>query len=255
MKKTFKIVTLTVVLLLVAVLALGLVACDKDSTPQEVYFDNDMLFTVSDDTEIMGLPFGIFSVLFDENESYFTFTSDGKVHGQLKTKQGIVSTAIELLNTFGYDVNELTAGLADIDLDEALVDPYVVDMFPGFTLDHIEASFDLMKKSLGLSLIGIDFESELIKGIESTHRLPADLIDKIPENFSFGIAFDQVYHIETVTDADGNEMKAIYVGDIVAHNENTQPFIIFSTSEKKGKKILTLDVEFIMVHLVLEEKL
>ena len=255
MKTTFKILTLTVVLLLIAVLAFALVACDKDSAPKDEYFENDMLFKISDDTEIVGLPYGIFSVLFDEDESYFTFTSDGKVHGQLKTKQGLVSTAIDLLDTMGYDVNELTSGLADIDLDEALVDPYVVDMFPGFTLDHVEESFDLMKNSLGLSLIGIDFEHEIIRGIESTHRLPADLLDRIPADFSFGIAFDEIYHIKTVTDADGNTMKAIYVGDIVAHNENTQPFIIFSMSEKKGKKVLTLDVEFIMIHLVLEEKL
>ena len=57
-----------------------------------------------------------------------------------------------------------------------------------------------------------------------------------------------------MVDADGNEKQAIYVGDIVAHNANTEPFIVFTITQKKGKKVLTLDVEFIMIHLVLEEK-
>ncbi len=253
--KRFRILSLIITVLLILTFSFTFFACDKDAEIKDEYFENDMLFKISDDTEIVGLPFGLVADLFDKEESYFTFTSDGKVHGQLKTIDNLVESALGLLDLFGYDINELTAGLADIDIDEAVIQPYVVDMFPGFTLDHVEESFNLMKKSLGLSLIGIDFESEIIKGIERTHRVPSDIIDQLPSNFSFGIAFDQTYHLETLTDSEGNTFKAVYVGDIVAHNENTEPFVVFTQSEKKGKKILTLDVEFIMIHLVLEEKL
>ena len=224
-------------------------------TDNNKHFDSDVSFKISDDnTEIVGFPFGIFSVLFDENESYFTFTADGRVHGQLKTKDNLVEIATNLFELFGVDMDEMAGGISDVDIDEAIVKPYVVDMFPGFTLDHIKESFDLMKQSLGLSLLGIDFDNEVIREIEQTHRLPSDILDRLPADFSFGIAFDQAYHLETVVDADGNEKQAIYVGDIVAHNANTEPFIVFTITEKKGKKVLTLDVEFIMIHLVLEEK-
>ena len=251
MKKTFKILTFAVAMLLIAVMMCALVACDKDTEKKDVYFENDMLFKISDETVVVaeGL-FGLAYALLDENECYFTFTSDGKVHGQIKTDPQKLESLLDLAGSY-IDMSSIS----EIDLDKEVVDPYVVDMFPGFTLDHVGASFDLMKNSLGLSLIGIDFESDIIKDIERTHKVPADALDRLPANFSFGIAFDNIYHIETVTDAEGNTRQAIYVGDIVAHNENTQPFIIFSTSEKKGKKILELDVEFIMVHLVLEEKL
>lgn len=256
MKKSFKLVSLAVCLVLVLSLALSLVACDKGSAKQYEYFQNDMLFSISNtDSEVMGLKLALFSSVFDKNESYFTFTSSGKVHGQLKTKTNIIDMLGGLLSIFNVDINEMASGLSDIDLDEAIVKPYVVDMFPGFTLDNLKDSFDLMKKSLGLSLIGIDFEHPIVKEIEATHRIPSDLVSRLPEDFSFGIAFDNEYFLKDVVDADGNTHKAIYVGDVVAKNENTQPFVIFTMSEKQGKKQLKLDVKFIMVSLVLTEAL
>ncbi|MBQ9276550.1 MAG: hypothetical protein IJ226_03045 [Clostridia bacterium] len=255
MKKSFKLVSLAVCLVLVLSLAFTLVACDKGTEKQYEYFENDILFSISNDGEVVGLTFALFSSVFDQDESYFTFTSSGKVHGQLKTKTNIVDMLGGLLRVFKVDINEITSGLSNIDLDEAIVKPYVLDMFPGFTLDDLKDSFDLMKKSLGLSLIGIDFEHPIVKEIEETHRIPSDLVSRLPEDFSFGIAFDNEYFLKDVVDADGNTHKAIYVGDIVAKNENTQPFIIFEVSEKKGKKQLKLDVKFIMVSLVLEEAL
>ena len=255
MKTKIKVVSLAVCLVLVLSLVFALVACDKGTAAKYEYFENDMLFSISDDGEVMGLPFGLFSSVFDPNESYFTFTSTGKLHGQLKTKTNIVGLIGGLLSVFGVDISEITTGLSDIDIDEAIVKPYVLDMFPGFTLDNLKDSFALMEKSLGLSLVGIDFEHELVKEIEETHRIPSDFVDRLPDDFSFGIAFDNEYYLKTITDADGNVSKAVYVGDVVAKNENTQPFVIFTMSEKKGKKQLELDVEFIMISLVLTESL
>lgn len=254
MKIGVKLVSLAVCLVLVLSLAFTLVACDKGTEKKYEYFENDMLFSISNESEVMGLTF-VFPSVFDQNESYFTFTSSGKVHGQLKTKTNIVDMLGGLFRVFKVDINEITSGLSNIDLDEAIVKSYVLDMFPGFTLDNLKYSFDLMKKSLGLSLIGVDFEHPIVKEIEATHRIPSDLVSRLPEDFSFGIAFDNEYYLKDVVDADGNTHEAIYVGDIVAKNENTQPFVVFDMSEKKGKKQLKLDVKFIMVSLVLTEAL
>ena len=243
-------------------MAFSLVACDKKSGAEgDRHFANDMLFKIDDETTVWGLPLSIFSEVLNEDESYFTFTSNGKVHGQLKTKtkNEIFEVIGGLLTLFDVDLDEIAAGLPDIDLDETIVKPYVVDMFPGFTLDHVVDSFSLMTKSLGLSIIGFDLENEQIQGIiadiEETHRVPADLLDRLPDDFSFGLAFDGYYFIKTVVDADGNERQAIYVGGGVAHNPDTQPFVIFSMEEESGRKNLTLDVEFIMISLKLDEVL
>jgi len=254
MKKAFKLVCITLVLILVFALSISLVACNKNGVEDVEYFANDMYFEFGNDTTVVGIPFSLVSNVFDADESYFTFTSNGKVHGQLKTKTGLIEMLEGIFKVFDVDMSEMASGLSDIDLDEMIVKPYVVDMFPGFTLDHIEESFNLMKNSLGLSIVGIDYEHEIIKEIESTHRIPSDILDRIPEDFSFGIAFDQTYYIKTVVDADGNEQKAVYIGGDVAHNDNTQPFVIFTMTQENGVKVLKLNVEFILVNLVLKEK-
>lgn len=190
------------------------------------------------------------SAIFDKNECYFEFTPDGRVHAQLKTKSTLIPMIDQLLSGFEFDLSTLS----DMDLDETLVDPYVVEMFPGFTLDHVVESFGLMN-SLGLALKIDNFEEDeniqyIVRYIEQHHGLPADAIDRLPDDFSFALTFDSVYHIETVKDADGNERQAIYIGDIVAHNKNTEPFIVLSmTQDNKGKQQIQLDVEFIMIYL------
>jgi len=258
MKNVSKIFVSMLAVLLIVAISISFTACDKKAEG-DVYFENDMLFEIDPESAVMGFTFGLVSGVFDEEQSYFTFTSNGKVHGQLKTitKEGILDVLGGLLELFDIDISSLAAGLADVDLDEAMVKPYVEPMFPGFDLDHIVESFQLMKKSLGLSLIGFDLENDQIKGIieyiEETHKVPADLIDRLPDDFSFGIAFDSVYSIKTVTDADGKARKAIYVGDVVAHNSDTQPFVIFSMTTESGKVKLDLTVEFIYVDLVLME--
>lgn len=263
MKKTVKtLVIITICLALVLSLSIGFTACDKeDATNRDEHFANDMLFKIDDETTVWGLPLSIFSEVLNEDESYFTFTSNGKVHGQLKTKtkQEIFEVIGGLLQLFEINLDDISAQLPNIDLDEMIVKPYVVDMFPGFTLDHVVESFELMKKSLGLSLIGFDLENEQIQGIiaeiEETHRIPADLIDRLPDDFSFGLAFDGTYFLKTVVDADGHSQKAVYVGGDVAHNPSTQPFVIFSMEDEGGRKHLALSVEFIMINIVLYEVL
>lgn len=262
MKNVKRIVSIVLILALALTLAVSFVACDKGgSAAKDEHFANDMLFKIDDETAVVGLPFGVFSEVFNEDECYFTFTSNGKVHGQLKTKtkHEIFEVIGGLLNIFNVDLDEITAGLPGIDLDEMIVKPYVLDMFPGFTLDHVVDSFRLMTKSLGLSIIGFDLENEAIQGIiadiEETHRIPADLIDRLPDDFSFGLAFDCTYFLKKVVDADGNERQAIYVGGDVAHNPDTQPFTIFTMSEQGGRKHLKLDIEFIMISIDLYEVL
>ena len=260
MKNTYKFLIVAVSLLLAVALLFSLVACNKQVVEEEdKHFAADKLFAIDDETAVVGLPFSTFSEVFDESECYFTFTSSGKVHGQIKTKSKneIFEVLGSLLGLLNVDLDTIGAGLAEIDLDETIVEPYVLDMFPGFTLDHVVESFELMTKSLGLSLVGFDLENEAIKGIieeiEATHRVPADLIDRLPDDFSFGLAFDGTYFLKTVVDADGHSRQAIYVGGAVAHNPATQPFVIFSVEESGGKMHLKLDVEFIMISFELCE--
>ena len=262
MNNVKKIVSIVLIIALALSLAMAFVACDKDATTaKDEHFANDMLFEIDDETTVWGLPLSIFAEVLNEDESYFTFTSNGKVHGQLKTKtkDEIFEVIGGLLSMLNVDLDEISAGLPNIDLDEMIVKPYVLDMVPGFTLDHVVDSFKLMTKSLGLSIIGFDLENEAVQGIiaeiEETHRIPADLIDRLPDDFSFGLAFDGYYFIKKVVDSEGNERQAIYVGGDVAHNPDTQPFVVFSMVESGGRKNLTLDVEFIMISLKLNEVL
>ena len=223
------------------------------------YFENDILFTISGSGKVAGIPFSLASILLDDEESYFTFRSDGKIHGQIMTQEISVLLAFAERIT-GIDIASYAPQISSLDLDEVMIKPYVEAMFPGFTLSNIKDSFDLIKNSIGLSLIGVDFEHPLIKAIEEvqedgTHRIPENFLDELPEDFAFGIAFDGYYHIEMLTDADGNTYQALYIGGDVAHNPNTQPFMILTLSEKKGKKQINLDVEFLVVNLLLVEQI
>ena len=219
------------------------------------HFETTKRYSIKSKSSVAGYSYGFLSWVFEKDESYFEFTSDGKVHAQIKTK-AIMPMLESILTTFNVDLDSVASTIYDIDLDDAVVEPYVVEMFPGFTLDHVVDSFNLMKDSLGLYLIGFDLEDEgirsIIADIERTHKIPEDILDKIPEDFTFGIAFDGVYHIKTVKDAEGNERQAIYVGGAVANNPNTQPFMIFTIDEDEyGRESLKLSVEFIMVSLLL----
>ncbi len=269
-----KIVKILLCVTLIAVLscsALALVACDD----QAHTFKKDRTFAFDfSSTYFMGFEPAVVKIvaadlLFDTEETYLTFKSDGTVQGQLKTQAGLfgrIDDLLERLGALGIDMtmDDVNSMIATIDLAEGL-EFYAEPMFPGFTDNlvkgDIAASFDLIEDTLGLNIAGLDFsKGELHEAIvamgneykqNKTLHLPSNLLDIIPKDAQLALTINWQYSLEHLKGEDGKEYDAIYIGGPVAHNaEQTQPFAILTMSENsKGTAVMHLVIEFMNIDL------
>lgn len=234
--RLFKIVSIIMVLSVIVACTSVLCACNKkDEAKKDVCFDKTTKYcfdtddmAVVDNDLIMGV---IFGMAINEEKSYIEFKPDGTFHCQLTTIDGLLGTVADLADLFEIDLDTALAGLAETDLEDA-VDNYVVGLFPGFTLQDLEGSLNIIYKSLGLTFRGIDFTDEgissLLNILKTTGKLPANLLDYLPEDLVLQLVWDGKYKIVDVTTHDGKAMKAIYIGNKVAANDDTQPFAVMT---------------------------
>ncbi len=274
MKKN--IAKISLILMLVAVLVCGAVALTAcDDKGGSAVFETERVYKL-DTTNInfMGqrelVPL-VCSLLLDEEKTYFTFKTDGTVHGQISLKEGLfdsIGTLIDGLSGFMPDLtmDSINSMIANIDLAEGL-EFYAEPMFPGFTayLENGDANgaLGLLKSSLGLSIGGIDFSQGALKEAVQTMgtnykntgelKLPANLLSIIPPQTQLSLNADWQYTIQHLKGEDGKSHDGIYIGGAVAHNPSqTQPFAIFTMGKNdEGKETLLLRIEFMNIDLAL----
>lgn len=201
-------------------------------------------------------------LLLDDEQCYFSFGTDGKMHAQLQTNAGVFADIQGLLNDLkdsGFDLGDfdLAAIIESIDLGPA-VENMVAPMFPGFTLSDLKGSLELIKNSLGFNITGLDYDNENIKQILSyvaqNEKLPGNIFELLPSDMALALTFDHNYTIKTVYGANGKKMQCIYIGGDVANNAATQPFAVMTMGKEDNKTVLDLRIEFMDVSIRLVEK-
>ena len=139
---------------------------------------------------------------------------------------------------------------ADADLSEldvqGIVDTYVLELMPAFTLKDIPFSLGLLEATLGLRIEGLDFEYKGVKKIcdslAETSRLPSVL--DLPEGL--GVVYEGKYRIKDLTsEVTGKTFRAVYTGGSAANGE---PYMVLTLAENdEGKETLSLHIEFLNI--------
>ena len=247
-KNVLKLTAIAIVALVTLTCAFALSACDEKRTDvfeqnTKFYLDNDTLYFMGQPDILVSL---VESVAINMDETYFEFRTDGTVHMQVTTKDGLFRNVNDLLEGYGIDLGFLTS----MNLQDS-IDAYVEPMFPGFderiSEGDLEGALKLIRNSLGFDITGLDYENDGVKEVlayvGAYKSLPSDIFAKIPTDTVLRLTFDSTYDLRTVKGADGKEYTAIYISDI-KNNPSTQPFGVFTVKEDNGVKKATLRIEF-----------
>lgn len=233
MKKIFTVLILATIL---SACVLAFAGCEEKKT----YAEEDISFGVTNETTVMGIPLNL--VL--DPSSGIELKKDGTFVLSLMLNDG----APRLLNNY-FDLE----AMSEADLS-GFINAYVKPLFPGFTLDDVKGSLDLIKNSLGAEIVGLDFEDEnvkkLVDSLETTGKINSDLV--IPEGL--GIRYTSFYEIKTLkSESTGKEYTAIFTDK---YSEGGEPYFVLTmdTDPESGKKTLALRVEFLNLSLRLVQK-
>ncbi len=260
-----KVIVIALALALTACCLFAFAACDvKDG---RYFFEDGTRFKIDpNNLRVMGMELGdifglVSNLALNTDETYFEFNSDGTLHAQLTTKDGLIGTLPSLLNSFDVDLDSM---LGSVDLAEGLA-TYVEPMFPGFTAyleaGDLESSLALVERSIGLNIKGLDYEDEgikeAVKYVGENKRLPGDLLDKIPADTVLQLTLDTHYLIRDIVGEDGTPYTAIYLGNDVANrNTATNPFCVFTLTENEaGVMSAEMVIEFLNVRLGIVQQL
>lgn len=265
-KKYAKILLVVLLLAVIASSMFALSACNKQQPEREVFgesriYELDFAYTNVMDQPMVGL---ILNLLLDPVESCFEFGTDGVVRGKLQTQTLNLNSLLDMAGSFssGITKDSIAAQIGAVDV-ASMLNSNVEPMFPGIVSrivdGDLKGALELVQKTMGLNITGIDFEDEEIKkavlkmGEEYTRtngknmHLPSNLLDLIPEELCVAVTAEWEYELVHLKGSDGTPHDAVYIGG-VSHNVNTQPFGVFTmTTSSNGTQRMVLRVEFLDV--------
>lgn len=240
MKKVYKsIISVIAAAALIIVSTLCLFGCKSKGKVVE----KDMVFKTNamandkyiGELSVWGLPIDLFA------DVTITLKKDGTARLALIPKYdiGAIITAANL------DMSALT----DMELEEYL-NRYALGLFPGLTIRDLEFTVELLKKSLSLSFLGIDFNSDNVKHITDTLRdtgkIPADFT--LPSELS--MEYNANYYMEDVVSPYTGTHTAVYLYN---REQKGDPYLIMTLSDcenKAGKKQLNMYIEFLKLTII-----
>ena len=195
---------------------------------------------------LIEMPLNIASVLDSLGATAtITFKTDGT--WQIKVDldvQYVLAHINDVLSILSMDIDEVLNSLNNMDLSGSIMSEdadivdfvmlYAATMFSGFDASNFYDSLDLLKNSLGISLSLSDKDGNaitktqintLIDGITdpNSHKLPADMSDKVKNLGNVSITVDGVYSLVQKTGYNGKVYDGIYFGQ---YYENISPFLI-----------------------------
>lgn len=160
------------------------------------------------DTEIMGIQG---SLLFDKT-SGITLKRDGTMNIKFILSDTIIAVINNAIGGMGIDsmINDFGSGDVGIGMLGDM-NKFLSNMFPGINMEDVPAAMEIVKRSLGISVVGLDLGA--IEGGSFT----------IPKGF--GIEFNGSYSLEEVKNSKGEKFTAVHVG---TYTKNTQPYFLMS---------------------------
>ncbi|HHU42789.1 MAG: hypothetical protein WCS45_06085 [Clostridia bacterium] len=217
-----KVLRISIILIIISIIISSMflfTACTKDETR---VFDKDKVFLISiKESKIRGFPFN----LVVDKSSNITLRKDG-----------IATLHIKLIDGLGALLGFI---LPEGALDDVYLDPVFVRMaeeyFPGFSVYDLEATMGLLERSLGLKLLGLDYEDPYIQdlfiNLAENGRLPSVL--KIPDGL--GLEYNANYYIKDMYSNSAQKFTGIFMGK---HHKDSEPFVVMDyrkTPDGKGR--------------------
>lgn len=229
---------ISVVILVVCIATLSCIALASCKYKDEYYVKKETKFAISAGTKIMDIPI---SPLLSTDNSGITLRPDGTM-----TMSFVFSSAVS------YILNEsinIATMLGDLDLSE-FMDSYLNPLFPGFTIDDVPSSMKIIETTLGMRLVGLDYDSPdiaaLLDGLK-TGVFPDNIT--IPTNI--GLEYNGPYALKDMVDDTGKTYTVLYMGK---HEEKGESYMFMELQkEDSGKNSLHSRVEFINFSLVAKE--
>lgn len=203
------------------------------------HLDEDAFFQIKMESRVMDYPVAL------------ALTADS---GILLKKDGTMTVSL-MINDFATTlVNGMDlSSLSSVNIEKE-AGAYAVPIVPGFTMRDVLGSFELLKNSLGIELVGLDYENEdikkLVDSLQETGKVNSDL--KVPGGL--GIRYTGFYELKTLrSEITGEEFTAVYVDK---YSENGEPYVIMTmtTDPESGKRVLYLRVEFMNISLYAQEQ-
>ncbi|NCA67930.1 MAG: hypothetical protein EOM87_07705 [Clostridia bacterium] len=223
-----------IVLLIVAVMAVSssfvFASCEPETAQAVTYLvEEDTVFVMDTaKSSIMGINFN----LFLDKSSNITLKPDGTATITIKTN-----------NNFRNLLNVALTQTAGVSI---ALQPFIEmaeEYIPGFTLENMTATFDLLYGSLGVMLMGFDFEDPAVTAafiaLGELGRIPENFV--LPENLT--LTYTSNYYIKDVYSAYSGSYSGIYFGE---HASNGEPFILMNyVADDDGNKQVNLRIELV----------
>lgn len=254
MKKAKKI--LVVVLLVVLIVTAVLLTSCKEKNPALAYFEDTRVYKI---TKFDALGFGpVIALALDFDQSYFSFDEKGTCEFRIMINKHIIPAA----NVF---ISTLIGSVKRESIDK-FNEAYTATLFPGFTFDEVIESFRLLRKGLGLEVIGLEEDSEIMKKVNESfakgEAFPEDI--KLPE--IIGIKYTGPYFLMDVkSPSDGTVYHGLFLGKYV---KNTQPYVGATlesnvereviengTTNKVSVNTLSITVDFLKLNIIADMKI
>lgn len=177
--------------------------------------------------------------IIDKEKSFITLDTNGLLTMELHIDSELYELAKAVLQ-----------GLNASTLDVSFLDAYIHELFPGTDKTDVAAVFESIENTLGLSVVGLDFDDPALKEIADSLRETGKLPEKVslPDDVYFKLVQPyELKHIDSLTVEGGFE--AVYVGNY----RGQEPYLIMTMYDGVwGEKTLSIVNEFLFLTVEME---
>lgn len=207
---------LVVTLIAVVLCAVVLSGCENKKKSEGKHVKYDITYYLSS-IDLWGKTF---TGLLDQKKTYLKLTKDGELEMKIIFKPMTISLANVALAA-------MANGTEDI-LDLSSADVYVSSIFPTESIKDMKKTLERMTKDLGLTIEGIDYESDeiinLFKSLSEKGTVPVGT--KIPEKLAFTLKGR--YELKEIKSKTQEEpFRAVYLGEN-QYPENGETYVILT---------------------------
>lgn len=218
-----------------------LVGCAKEESNPD--FVKETVELKISSVELIDFKDPVTKLIIDKKNSNIVLSKDGTA----KITLMLNPIAISMVNILLSTLNLSETGLLGLDID-GFFSMYPAGIFPGLSINDMAGAFELIKASIGLQILGLDFEdpvfAELATTLSNNGTLPDGFL--LPKDKDYAIILTAPYVIRELSSPYSGDYTAVYLGEL---RENEEPYVIMTAQKDDTGKInqLRLHVEFLQL--------